>query len=74
MERVVKEVNKFTDLGSKMTTDGDAESKINARLSKAGQAFASLRNIWKSKRISLKTKLRFFKSNVLTTLLHGCES
>ena len=72
--KVVEEVNEFTYLGSKMTTDGDTESEINARLSKAGPAFASLKNIWKSKKISLKTKLRFFTSNVLTTLLYGCES
>ena len=72
--KIVEEVKEFTYLGSKNTTDGDSESEIKARLSKAGQAFASLKNIWKSKKISLKTKLRFFKSNVLTTLLYGCES
>ncbi|KAL9983368.1 hypothetical protein ACROYT_G005527 [Oculina patagonica] len=72
--KIVEEVNEFTYLGSKMTTDGDSEPEIKARLSKAGQAFASLKNIWKSKKITLKTKLRFFKSNVLTTLLYGCES
>jgi len=48
-----------------MTTDGDSESEIKASLSKAGQAFASFKNIWKSE-ISLKTKLHFVKSDVLT--------
>ena len=62
---VVEEVNEFTYLGSKMTTDGDSESEIKASLSKAGQAFASFKNIWKSE-ISLKTKLHFVKSYVLT--------
>ena len=62
---VVEEVNEFTYLGSKMTTGGDSESEIKASLSKAGQAFASFKNIWKSE-ISLKTKLHFVKSDVLT--------
>ena len=62
---IVEEVNEFTYLGSRMTINGDAESEITARLSKAGQAFASFKNMWKGKKISLKTKLRFFKSNVL---------
>ena len=35
---------------------------------------ALLKNIWKNNKISLKTKLRFFKSNFLTKLLYGCES
>ena len=40
-----EEVEEFTYLGSKMTADGSSEREINARLSKAGQAFATLRNI-----------------------------
>ena len=30
--KVVEDVDEFTYLGSKMTTDGDTESEINARL------------------------------------------
>ena len=52
---VVEEVNEFTYLGPKMTTDGDSEPEIKARLSKEGQAFNSLKNVWKSKKISIKT-------------------
>ena len=64
----------FTYLGSKMTADGSSEREICARLSKAGQAFATLRNIWKSGRIDQKTKIRLFKSNVLSILLYGSKS
>jgi len=71
---VVEEANEFTYLDSKMTTDGDSESEIKATLSKAGQVFAFLKNICKSKKISLKTKLRFFNNNILTTQLYRCES
>jgi len=43
MEMWYEEVNEFTYLGSKMTTDGDSESEIKARLCNAGQVFASLK-------------------------------
>ena len=57
-----------------MSTSGDGEEEILVRISKASQAFASLRSTWRSKNISQKTKIRFFKSNVLSTLLYGAES
>lgn len=62
---VVDEVDHFTYLGSKVTTSGDGEEEILVRISKASQAFASLRGTWRSKNITQKTKIRFFKSNVL---------
>ena len=57
-----------------MTDDGSPEREIRARLSKVGQAFAKLRNIWKSGKIFQETKTRLFKSNVLCILLYGSES
>jgi len=56
------EVDHFTYLGSKVSTSGDGEEGILLRISKAGQAFASLRGTWRSKNISQKTKIRFFKA------------
>nr|KAG5701644.1 hypothetical protein BaRGS_019333 [Batillaria attramentaria] len=70
----LEEVEYFTYLGSKMTTDGDSEKEVRERISKASQAFASLKTIWRTRKLSTKTKLRLFKSNVLSTLLYGAES
>nr|KAG5708729.1 hypothetical protein BaRGS_034946 [Batillaria attramentaria] len=70
----LEEVEYFTYLGSKMTTDGDSEKEVRERILKASQAFASLKTIWRTRKISTKTKLRLFKSNVLSTLLYGAES
>ncbi|KAL9952937.1 hypothetical protein ACROYT_G040269 [Oculina patagonica] len=70
----VNEVEHFTYLGSMVSTSGDGEEEILARISKASQVFASLRSTWKSRNISQKTKIRFFKSNVLSTLLYGAKS
>ena len=58
---VVDGVDHFTYLGSKVSTSGDGEEEILVRISKASQAFASLRSTWRSKNISQKTKIRFFK-------------
>ena len=62
------------DIGYKMTTSGDTEKEIRTRISKASQAFATLRSTWRSRNVSTKTKIRLFKSNVLSTLMYGAES
>ena len=56
----VEEVEHFTYLGSKMSTSGDGEEEILVRISKASQAFASLRSTWRSRNISQESKIRFF--------------
>ena len=55
-----------------MTKDGNTEAEIKTRINKARGAFAALKNIWKMKMISKKTKIRIFKSNVLSVLLYIC--
>ena len=67
---VVGEIDHFTYLGSMVSTSGNGEEEILVRISKASQAFVSLRSTWRSKNISQKTKIRLFKS----TLLYGAES
>ena len=69
----LEDVQEFNYLGSKITTDGDCMTEINSRISKAGQAFGMLRNIWKTNNLSLQTKIKIFKSNVLSVLLYGSE-
>ena len=66
--------NAIEEAGSMMSTSGDGEEEILARISKGSQAFASLQSTWRSRNISQKTKIRSFKSNVLSTLLYGAES
>ena len=67
----IDDVNEFTYLGSKIAKDGDSE--VNSRITKANQSFAMLKSIWKSKQVGTNTKLRIFKSNVLSILLYGAE-
>ena len=70
----IEAMEDFTYLGSKMTTSRDTEKEIRTRISKASQAFATLRSTWRSRNVSTKTKIGLFKSNVLSTLLYGAES
>ena len=57
-----------------MTNDGNTGAEIKTRINKARGAFAPLKNIWKTKMISKKTKIRMFKSNVLSVLLYAAYS
>ena len=57
----IEDVTEFTYLGAKVTTDGNTEAEIKTRINKARGAFAALKNIWKTKMISKKTKKSIFK-------------
>ncbi|KAI0235262.1 hypothetical protein LSAT2_014241 [Lamellibrachia satsuma] len=72
--RDIEEVTEFTYLGAKVSTDGNSESEIKARIRKARGAFVALKNIWKTNKISNRTKIRLFKNNVLSVLLYAAES
>ena len=71
--RPIEDVQGFVYLGSKVTTDGDCDVEVTTRISKANQAFAMLKPIWRSTGFSIHTKIRIFKSNILSILLYGSE-
>ena len=73
MTGATEAVNDFIYLGSKMQVDGDSEPDVKRRIYKASQAFSMLKIIWKSKKLSHNTKIRIFRSNVVSGLLYGCE-
>ena len=70
----IEDIAEFTYLGTKVTRDRESEIEVKVRISQARGAFTSLKSIWKSSSISLKTKVCIFKSNVLSVLLYGAES
>ena len=53
---------------------GGTDADVKARIGKARSAFTQLKKIWKAGKISLRTKLRLFNSNVKSVLLYGCET
>ena len=70
----INEVEKFVYLGATVTTTGGTGEDISARLGKAQAIFCNLKNIWSNSQLSINTKLRIFRSSVLTVLLYGCET
>ena len=73
-QKKVEEVEDFTYLGSSISSTSDLDHELKCRVGKAAAAFNSLSKIWSSKKFSLTLKLRFYNSNVISTLLYGCET
>ena len=61
----VEVVDDFTYLGNSINSNGDMDKELDCRVGKASAAFKQLGKIWRSKKFSLKTKMRFYNSNVL---------
>ena len=61
-------VDQFTYLGSTLSSAANINAKINNR--KASVTFGKLRHsVWQRKGLCLKSKLKFYKAMVLSTLL-----
>ena len=68
-------VDKFTYLGSTLSRVVHIDDEVNARIAKASAAFGRLRgSIWDRSGIRFDTKLKVYRSVVLTTLLYACET
>ena len=70
----ISEVDSFIYLGSAVDRQGGTDRDVTARIGEARAAFVMLKNIWSSKEIRTRTKLRIFNSNVKSVLLYGCET
>ena len=72
-ETLLPFTDQFKYLGSNVTADGGANKDIIERLGKARNAFRMLNPVWKSQQYKLNTKLKLYRSCVLSTLLYGSE-
>ena len=70
----LEEVDSFTYLGSIVDKQGGTDADVKVRISKARTAFHQLKNIWASRDLSNKTKIRIFNTNVKSVLLYGAET
>ena len=64
----------FLFLGSKITTDGDCSHEIKRRLLLERKVMTNLESIFKSRDITLPTKVRLVKAMVFPVVMYGCES
>ena len=60
--------------GSKITADGDCSHEIKRRLLLGRKVMSNLNSIFKSRDITLLTKVRLVKAMVFPVVMYGCES
>ena len=60
--------------GCKNTADGDCSHEIERRLLLGGKVMTNLDSIFKSRDITLPTKVRLVKAIVFPVVMYGCES
>ena len=70
----VETVSDFIFLGSKITAYGDCSHKIKRRLLLGRKVRTNLDSIFKSRDITLPTKVRLVKAMVFPVVMYGCES
>ena len=70
----VETVSDFIFLGSKITADGDCSHDIKRRLLLGRKVMTNLDSIFKSRDITLPTKVHLVKAMVFPIVMYGCES
>ena len=70
----VETVSDFILGGSKITADGDCSQEIKRRLLLGRKVMTKLNGIFKSRDITLLTKVHLVKAMVFPVVMYGCES
>ena len=70
----VETVSDFIFWGSKITADGDFSHEIKRHLLLGRKVMTNLQSIFKSKDITLPTKVRLVKAMVFPLVMYECES
>ena len=67
-------VSNFIFWGSKITEDGDCSHEIKRHLPLGRKVMTNLDSIFKSRDITLPTKVHLVKAMVFPVVMYGCES
>ena len=70
----VETVSDFIFLGSKITADGDCGHEIKRHLLLGKKVMTNLDSMFKSRDITLSTKVCLVKAVVFPVVMYGCES
>jgi urease gamma subunit len=70
----VETVSDFILAGSKITADGDCSHEIKRHLLLGRKVMTNLDSIFKSRDITLPTKVHLVKATVFPVVMYGCES
>ena len=66
-------IGDFFGGSSKITADGDCSHEIRRHLFLGRKAMTNLKNILKSRDITLSTKVQLVKAMVFPVVMYGCE-
>ena len=72
-EEAMETVSDFTLGGSKVTADGDCSHEIKRCLLLGWKVMTNLDSIFKSRDITLPTKVRLVKAIVFPVVMYGCK-
>ena len=72
--KTVETVADFIFVGSKITADGDCSHEIKRHLLLGRKVIINLDSIFKSRDITLPTKVHLVRSMVFPVVMYGCES
>ena len=71
---MVEAVKSFKYLGSVIHSDGRCTPEIRRRIGMASSTMGQLSRVWNQQRLATRTKIRIFRSCVLSVLLYGSET
>ena len=72
--KTMEMVTDFIFLGSKITADGDCSHEIKRHLLLGRKVMTNLDSLFKSRDITLPTKVHLVKAMVFPVVMYGCES
>ena len=70
----LEDVEQFSYIGNVINKIGGTDGDIYARICKARQAFAMLKQVWKSNVLSENIKIWILNTNVKSVLYYGCDT
>jgi len=70
----LEQVNSFTYLDSRVTSNADCVSDVKSRLAMGDAVMIKLTRLWKNKSDSTITNLRLMRALVWLVATHGCEA
>lgn len=74
-DHTLEVVDKFTYLGSTLSSNLSLDAELNVRIGKAASAMARLaKRVWDNPMLNLNTKMKVYQACVLSTLLYGSEA
>lgn len=74
-EHTLEVVDKFTYLGSTISSNLSLDAGLNLRIGKSASTMARLtKRVWDNPMLTLNTKMKVYQACVLSTLLYGSEA